>query len=260
MSTQMYVFTEHRGGEQGSVGRLDRGAIVKKALWRITRRKRLSGPGGRLHKTKPSSFPESPPVQPISGRILIWLMIWILQVQPDYNSWALGGPQDYKPSQLTSDKQTWVTQCQRQMQMSGSHTNSIIVRYSVRQGYTWIWDDVMSMIQDTTFCIYITAGPGLSFKQPTDVDSWSDKLNVSEGISSQLLWSVTSHWSLQYGWILNKQIVVLLDYERTIMNAEKMLLTVAKCKKATHTSSHRSLINLMVNPNTGTMKRGYVCV
>ena len=74
------------GGEEGGDGRTD----WEKALWRGTRRKRLSGSGGTLAETRPSSFPDSPPVQPIMGFILIWVMIWILWVQPDYDSWPSG--------------------------------------------------------------------------------------------------------------------------------------------------------------------------
>lgn len=60
MSTQSFYL---QNIEKGSVGRLDRGVIIKKALW-TARRKRMSGPGGRQNKTK-TLFPESPPVQPI---------------------------------------------------------------------------------------------------------------------------------------------------------------------------------------------------
>lgn len=68
-------------------------------------------------KTKVSWVTSCPDVK---GLILIRLMMEILQVQPDYDSWALRGLQDYKPSQLPSNKQTWVTQ------MSASSTHNHI--------------------------------------------------------------------------------------------------------------------------------------
>lgn len=103
----IFLFTEQRGG----------------VCWEVTQRSYHRGsplgnnkekeairPGRREEQTKPTSFPESPRVQPIKWLILIWLMIWILQVWPFFNNSALRGPQNYEPSQLTSDKQTRVTQ------------------------------------------------------------------------------------------------------------------------------------------------------
>lgn len=70
-------YLQNRRGEKGSVWRKPSGEQQGGI--------RLSGSGRTLTKTKPTSFPESLPPQPIMGFILIWLMIWILQVQPDYD-------------------------------------------------------------------------------------------------------------------------------------------------------------------------------
>ena len=131
------LYLQSTGDERGGgLVRLGRGAFIQKALWRA-RRKRLSGSGGTLSKTKPTSLPESPPVQPIKGLILIQLMIWILQAQPDYHSRALRGPHDYELSQVPSDKQTRVIQmswsskqrCPESYQLDYCHSDSFTQDY-----------------------------------------------------------------------------------------------------------------------------------
>lgn len=88
----------------------ERRAMFRENPQKTNGRMRLSGPGRTLNKKKPTSCLESPPVQPIKVLILIWLMIWIQQIHPDYDSWALRGPHDYEMSPLPSYKQTRVTQ------------------------------------------------------------------------------------------------------------------------------------------------------
>lgn len=70
-----HLSTEHRG-EEVSIKRLEGEVTADKAPWKRTRRKSLTGPGGQLNKTKPISFPESPPFGPIKELTLIRLMIY----------------------------------------------------------------------------------------------------------------------------------------------------------------------------------------
>lgn len=177
----MYAYTNL------SIYRTKRG----EASWEVRRRSNLREsplennkeeeavrPGRRLNKTKPTSFPESPPVQLIKGLILIWLMTEILQVQPDQDSWALGGPQDYEPSQLPSDKQTRVTQMSSssKQRCPGSYTSSIVVP---------VQHDVGVHINPRRCHLYD------SFPTYT-ISQLVIKLNASESISSRLVWSLTS--------------------------------------------------------------------